>query len=522
VKFGTVPLAQAEGAILAHGLVIDGWRLAKGRVLTAVDIEILRRAGHDKVMVARLDVDDVGEDDAAIALAAALAGEGLIALPPVHGRVNLAATGDGLLIIPPGLVLAVNSVDEAITLATLPAHARVTAGTIVTTIKIIRYGVGRAALDAAIAAVAAPLGLAPFRPRRVALVATQLPGTTGKALAKLEQVTRARITALGSELVVLTPRIHIRASLAGGIMEGLESADLVLVASASATVDRGDIVPSTIELLRGTVTRLGMPVDPGNLLVLGEVDGKPVIGLPGCARSPKRNGLDLVLERLLAGLDVTSADIAAMGEGGLLPEAERPEPRARAAVPGRVGAILLAAGRSSRFGDGHKLLAQWRGQSLVAHAADAIAAAGLPPPIVVTGHDSDAVRAALAGRDVHFVDAPDWADGMGRSLAAGIAAVPAEWDAVLVCLADMPAVEPGLIAALAAAPGTVVVPVWDGRRGHPVRWPRAAFARLLELSGDAGGKAVMGDFAVTEIAAPSPACLLDVDTPTALAQLAAT
>jgi len=111
---------------------------------------------------------------------------------------------------------------------------------------------------------------------------------------------------------------------------------------------------------------------------------------------------------------------------------------------------------------------------------------------------------------------------MGRSLAAGIAAVPAEWDAVLVCLADMPAVEPGLIAALAAAPGAVVVPVWDGRRGHPVRWPRAAFARLLELSGDAGGKAVMGDFAVTEIAAPSPACLLDVDTPTALAQLAAT
>jgi molybdenum cofactor cytidylyltransferase len=287
-------------------------------------------------------------------------------------------------------------------------------------------------------------------------------------------------------------------------------------------VDRGDVVPRAIQLLGGTVTRLGMPVDPGNLLVLGEVQGTPVIGLPGCAKSPKRNGLDLVLERLLAGLEVTAVDIAAMGEGGLLPEAERPEPRAAARVPQRVGAVLMAAGRSSRFGSAHKLLAEWRGRPLVAHAADAIAAAGLPPPIVVTGHEGAAVRAALAGRNVQFVDAPDWAEGMGRSLAAGIAAVPSDWDAVLVCLGDMPAVEPALIAALAAASGDVVVPVWEGRRGHPVRWPRAAFPRLLTLTDDAGGKAVMGDFAVTESAAPSAACLLDIDTPAALASLPAT
>lgn len=517
--FGSVPLAEAEGAILAHGLIVGGQRLAKGRVLSVADLEGLRADGHEHVVVARLGADDVGEDAAAAALAAALAGAGLVALPPIHGRVNLAASADGLLIIPPGLVMAVNGVDEAITLATLPAHARVTAGTIVATIKIIRYGVACAALDAAIAAVATPLGLAPFRPRRVALLATQLPGASQKALAKLERVTRARIAALGSELVMLTPRSHEPIALANGITEGLELADLVLVASASATVDRGDIVPSTIELLRGSVTRLGMPVDPGNLIVIGHVQAKPVIGLPGCAKSPKRNGLDLVLERLLAGLQVTSADIAAMGEGGLLPEAERPEPRAAAAAPQRVGAILLAAGRSSRFGGAHKLLADWKGRPLVAHAANALAAAGLAPPIVVTGHEANAVREALIGHDMTFADAPDWAEGMGRSLAAGIAAVPADWDAVLVALADMPAVEPALIAALASTHGEVVVPVWDGRRGHPVRWPRAAFAHLLALTGDAGGKAVMGDFAITEIAAPSPACLLDVDTPDALANL---
>jgi molybdenum cofactor cytidylyltransferase len=185
-----------------------------------------------------------------------------------------------------------------------------------------------------------------------------------------------------------------------------------------------------------------MPVDPGNLLCLGRIGDIPAMVLPGCARSPKRNGFDLVLERLFAGLSVASADIAAMGEGGLLPEAERPEPRAVAATPRKVGAVVLAAGRSSRFGDAHKLLADWQGKPLIAHAIDAVSAAGLPAPIVVLGHAADAVRAALTGRSVQFVEAADWADGMGRSLAAGIAAVPADWDAALVCLADMPAVEP--------------------------------------------------------------------------------
>jgi molybdenum cofactor cytidylyltransferase len=210
-----------------------------------------------------------------------------------------------------------------------------------------------------------------------------------------------------------------------------------------------------------------------------------------------------------------------MGDGGLLPEAERPEPRAAASTPGKVGAIVLAAGRASRMGGPHKLLADWRGQPIIAHAIDAIAAAGLPPPIVVLGHDADAVRQAVAARPAQFVVAADWADGMGRSLAAGIGAVPPDWDAALIVLADMPRIEPGLIATLAATPGEVVLPVWDGRRGHPVRWPRAAFARLASLAGDTGGRAVMEAFTVTTVPAPSDAILDDIDTPAALAALRA-
>ena len=518
MKFGPVPLAQAEGALLAHGQQIGQRRLPKGHILDVADLADAAAAGVIELVVARLEPSDVAEDDAAAALAAALAGPGLAALVPVHGRVNLAATAAGLFTAPPGMVTAVNAVDEALTLATLPTGTRVAAGTIVATIKTINYAVTGDALGAAIAA-ARPLMVAAFRPLSIALIATTLPGTSAKVLAKLERVTAARITALGSRMEMLPPCPHDVAALAPQLTRC--SADLLLVAGASATVDRGDVIPQAIMAAGGTVERLGMPVDPGNLLVLGMLAGRPVIGLPGCAKSPKRNGLDLVLERLAAGLAVTAETIAAMGDGGLLPEAERPVPRAVASAPGRVGAILLAAGRSSRFGAGHKLLAPWRGKPLVAHAVDAIAAAGLPPPIVVLGHDEAAVRNALAGHDVQFVTAPEWAEGMGRSLAAGIAAVPADWDAALICLGDMPAVEPGLIAALVATPGELVVPLWDGRRGHPVRWPRAAFTRLLALTGDNGGKAAMADYTVTEVAAPSAACLVDIDTPTALAELAA-
>jgi molybdenum cofactor cytidylyltransferase len=246
-----------------------------------------------------------------------------------------------------------------------------------------------------------------------------------------------------------------------------------------------------------------------------------VIGLPGCAKSPKRNGFDIVLERLVAGLAVSGADIAMMGAGGLLPEAERPEPRAPQ-VQGPIGAIILAAGRSSRMGAEHKLLAEWRGKPLVAHVADAVAAAGLPPPVVVLGARAEAVRAALGDRPTLFVTAEDYADGLSRSLAAGIAAVPVDWSAALVCLGDMPRIEAELLRDLAAAPGDVALPVFDGKRGNPVRWGRRHFARLQALSGDVGGKAVLADAVMlSEVPAPSDAVLDDIDTPAALAALRA-
>ncbi|KPF72355.1 hypothetical protein IP88_10120 [alpha proteobacterium AAP81b] len=517
--FTELPVTEAAGTLLAHSIVVAGRRWAKGRRLSPDDIAEAAAAGIAALTVARLAGDDIDEDRAAAALATALAGSGITTLPAAHGRANLAAQHAGIIAFDAAMVAAVNAADEAITLGTLAPLARVAAGEIVATVKIIRYAVPAATLAATLA-VHKPLAVLPLQRRTMALIATALPGTGDKALARTLEVTRRRVEALGSTIAEQPPVAHATAALAAALAAA--PGDLILVAGASATVDRGDVIPAAIVAAGGRVERLGMPVDPGNLLCLGWLGHRAVIGLPGCARSPKRNGLDFVLERLVAGLPVTAADIAAMGVGGLLPEAERPQPRVAAAPPQRCGAIILAAGRSTRMGGGHKLLEAWRGLPLITHVADAVAAAGLPPPVVVLGARADDVRAALGDREANFVVAADFAEGLSRSLRAGIAAVPAEWDAALVCLADMPRIEPELLAALAAAPGDVALPVWQGKRGNPVRWSRRHFAALMGLEGDVGGKAVLADAAeLTEVAAPSDAVLDDIDTPAALAALRA-
>ncbi|MGL4543281.1 MAG: NTP transferase domain-containing protein, partial [Polymorphobacter sp.] len=488
-------------------------------VLSAADCTALAATGLTEITVARLEPGEIAEDAAAAQLAAALAGPGVAALAPVHGRVNLVASVDGLLAAPRAAVDALNAVDEALTLGTLSDFARVARGDIIATIKVIPYAVRETTLDAALAVVV-PLRASAFQPFGIDLFQTTLPGTANKLLTRTDAVTRARIAACHGHVVTAENCAHDAGTLAA-LLARPTTAAITLVAGASATVDRCDVIPAAIIAAGGHVERLGMPVDPGNLLVLGRIGNRAVIGLPGCARSPKRNGFDWVLERLFAALPVTAADIAAMGSGGLLAESERPEPRARhLAALAPVGAILLVAGCSTRMGS-FKLLEDLGGRPLVVHAAQALLAAGLPV-LVVLGHQAGAVRAALAGLPVQFVEAADHALGMSHSLRAGLAASPANWRGVLVALGDMPRVGAATIAAIAAAAASdrsIVVPGGDGPRGNPVLFGRAWASRLADSRGDRGGKALLDEFAdlVTEVAATDDGVLFDIDDPAALA-----
>jgi molybdenum cofactor cytidylyltransferase len=270
-----------------------------------------------------------------------------------------------------------------------------------------------------------------------------------------------------------------------------------------------------------------MPVDPGNLILLGRRHGRPVLGLPGCARSPKLNGFDWVLQRLAAGIEVGRRDIMRMGVGGLLAEIPtRPQPRAgaAAATPPRIAAVILAAGQSRRMGGPNKLLVEVEGKPMLRRAVEAALAARLAPVIVVTGHRHEAAEAVIAGMPVETVHNPDYAQGLSTSLRAGLGVLPADIDAALVCLADMPRVSGRLIRKLVAAYSPVegraiVVPTHRGKRGNPVLWDRRFFVEMRGLAGDVGAKHMIGanEDAVAEVEVEDDAVLLDVDTPEALA-----
>jgi molybdenum cofactor cytidylyltransferase len=269
-----------------------------------------------------------------------------------------------------------------------------------------------------------------------------------------------------------------------------------------------------------------MPVDPGNLLLIGSLAGKPVIGAPGCARSPKENGFDWILHRLLAGLPVSRADIVGLGVGGLLMEiVSRPQPREEPpAEPHQpsVAAVVLAAGQSRRMGGPNKLLAAIDGKPLVRRAAEAALASRATSVTVVTGHQPEAVRQALEGLDVRIVHNPEYETGLSASLRAGIGALPPDVDGAVVCLADMPGVTSAVIDRLIAAfrpeeGARIVVPTAQGKRGNPVLWSRAFFEALCIISGDVGARHLIGENAdaVVEVEI-GPAVTLDLDTPEAM------
>jgi len=530
MKFGSVPVAEAVGATAVHSIRQGDFVLKKGTLIGHAEVAALKTAGVKEITVARLDPGDVSEDQAAADIAAAITGEGVRTDRAFTGRCNLFAESAGILVVDRNTVDALNRIDEAVTLATLSAYKPVVEGEMIATVKIIPFAVSKSARDKAVTAAAKArpvIRVAPYKLRKIGVVSTLLPGLASKVIEKTLKITATRIAPAGATIIAEKRVPHDQAALARAIDELLKAgAELVIVFGASAIADRRDVIPSAIETVGGEIEHFGMPVDPGNLMLIGKARGQPVLGAPGCARSPKENGFDWILMRLLAGLPVTRADVTGMGVGGLLMEiVTRPQPREeRTPQAGRrVAALVLAAGRSTRMGAVNKMLAEIGGKPLVRIAAEQAIASHAKPVIVVTGHEREKIEAALKGLPVRFVHNPDYAEGLGTSLKAGISAVPEDADAAIVCLGDMPQVDAALVNRLIAAfdperGALVVVPSIDGRRGNPVVWSRRFFHDLMAIQGDVGARHLIGNYAeaVVEVPVAGEAALTDVDTPESL------
>ena len=393
MKFGPVAPGDALGATAVHSIRQGDLVLKKGTLIGPAEVAALTAAGVKEIVVARLEAGDVSEDRAAADIAHAVKGEGVRADRAFTGRCNLFAETSGVLVLAKDAVDRLNRIDEAVTFATLPAFKPVVEGEMVATVKIIPFAVAASARDQAVAeaATAKPvIRVAPYKVRKIGIVSTLLPGLSPKVVEKTLKITATRLQPAGATIVAEKRVPHETPALARAIDEVLKaSAELVIVFGASAIADRRDVIPAAVEAVGGEIEHFGMPVDPGNLMLIGRLRGQAVIGAPGCARSPKENGFDWVLMRLLAGLPVSRADITGMGVGGLLMEiVTRPQPRTEPAPEkGRnIAALVLAAGRSTRMGAINKLIAEIGGKPLVRIAAEQALASRAKPVIVVTGH----------------------------------------------------------------------------------------------------------------------------------------
>ncbi|MGY4596530.1 molybdopterin biosynthesis enzyme [Bradyrhizobium sp. GM22.5] len=424
MKFGPASPRDAIGGVTVHTLRQGPLVLKKGTTIGPAEVEALERAGIKDVVVVRMEEGDVSEDIAAASIALAVGGEGIHVERAFTGRANLFAAQPGVLVIDRAAVDRINNIDEAITFATLSAYKPVVEGEMVGTVKIIPFGVKGNLRDAAVKAAGRDvLKIAPYVIKRVGVVSTLLPGLSSKVIDKTLRVTAERLAPAGAGIIAERRVPHEEQALSAAIKELLGlGAELVIVFGASAIADRRDVIPAAVTGIGGEIEHFGMPVDPGNLLLIARAGAVPVLGAPGCARSPVENGFDWVLMRLLAGIKVTRSELMGMGVGGLLMEiVTRPQPRAKPEIEGnnQVAVIVLAAGRSTRMGGPNKLLAELDGKKLVRIATEQALASKASEVIVVTGHQTELIEQALQGLKVRFVKNPDFAGGIASSVKAG-------------------------------------------------------------------------------------------------------
>ena len=332
MHFGKQPVMKAAHAIIAHSIRLKHRTLKKGTILTEQDIADLQAAGLETIVVARLEAGDIGEDQAAGALAGVVLNENLELDNPFTGRCNIRAGRQGLLQVNAAGVEHINRVHESLTIATLADLTLIKPGDMVATVKIIPFAVDAAILESCLDAArkhSPIMQILPFSNKRAGFIQTMSAGTRKQVLDKTTAVLEQRLAPLQCSITGEIRCRHDNTELEQAIRTMLDrDIDILLIIGASVIVDRRDIIPTAIEANGGEVIHFGMPTDPGNLLLLARHGTRPVLGLPGCARSPKRNGLDLILERLAADIPVTSSDVMALGHGGLLQEIKsRPQPR---------------------------------------------------------------------------------------------------------------------------------------------------------------------------------------------------
>ena len=539
MQFRAFDINDCEGLILAHSHRLAGQRIAKGSQLTRTLIDAFIQHGVQQLVCAAPDQGDLSEDEVADRLAGVLLSAGLVRTSAATGRVNFKTEAAGIIRYDRDLIKALNSVDESLTLSLVQHNQLLSTGQMVATLKVIPYFVSEAICHQfeQVMAGKTAFHFHPLRGRQVSLIQTMDHVLQDKVYAATEAVTETRLHQLGCKLISRQRCAHNSVDVAAEIQAARTAgAELILLCGCSAIADRQDILPMAIEDAGGQIDQLGLAVDPGNMLLIGHIDSLPVIGMPGCARSPKLNGFDWVLHLLLADIELSRDELADMAAGGLLMEiASRPLPRDLAVKPAspmaQMSAVVLAAGQSRRMGKINKLTAVVAGKPVIRHVVDTVLEAGFKDIVVVLGYDEQAVSACLEGLPVRFVKNEAFRSGQASSVSAGIAALDNNVSDAMVVLGDMPLLNAALLNNLhhhhmrtPQHEQMISLPVCSKDResqvGHPVIWGRQFFPDLQALTGDQGGRQIWSDHPaiINQMDVEDATLFLDTDTAEALRQ----
>ena len=332
MKFKRSKIRDSLGCILAHSIKTKNGKLKKGQIISKIDIKELLDLNIENILVGQLDKDEVTENKAANIIANSIISKNIYKKQAFTGRCNLYSKENGVLEIPEQIINKINFINESITIATLPMWSLVKSNQMIATIKIIPFATKLKYLKKAqnyLNKYSNKLKVHKLKNNKIGIIYTKYAHNKTDDPAKKSSVINSRIISLGSTINKEIICEHNENEIASSLKVLIKhKCNPILIYGASAIIDRSDVVPTGIKICGGQIDHFGMPVDPGNLLLLGRVKNTKIIGIPSCAKSPKLNGFDWVLWRILSGLNIQAKDIQSLGVGGLLKEIpSRPQPR---------------------------------------------------------------------------------------------------------------------------------------------------------------------------------------------------
>ncbi len=325
--YRTIPVEDAVGMILPHDMteIIPDMRkgpaFKKGHVVRQEDIERLKSMGKNRIYVLHVAEDQMHEDQAALAMAPAFAGQGIVYdQSPSEGKITMKAAHDGLFVVRKQALQAVNMLGDVM-MATLHTDTPVRRGDVVAGLRAIPLVIEKATVDRAVGTALQAghlVEVVPYQITRAAIVVTGQEVYEGRVKDAFEPIISKKLKKFGIDICYSTVAPDNIEKIRNHILAGIKSGAELVICTGGMSVDPDDITRTAISEAGATDVVYGSPVLPGAMFLAGYIDGKlPVLGIPACGMYYKTTIFDLILPMVLAGIRVNREKIASLGHGGL-------------------------------------------------------------------------------------------------------------------------------------------------------------------------------------------------------------